>query len=83
MAYKYYWLSSAQTLEWIPWSEKILSVFFSAVSTLAPFLVHRTQKKTHVNELITESVNQSLLKEKNKLELNGSLKNSFKDSMIQ
>ena len=41
------------------------------------------KKKTHVNELITESVNQSLLKEKNKLELNGSLKNSFKDSMIQ
>ena len=34
MAYKYYWLSSAQTLEWIPWSEKILTVFFSAVSTL-------------------------------------------------
>ena len=33
-AYKYYWLSSAQTLEWIPWSEKILTVFFSAVSTL-------------------------------------------------
>ena len=86
-AYKYYWLSSAQTLEWIPWSEKILSVFFSAVSTLAPIIVSGTQnskkKKTHVNELITESVNQSLLKEKNKLELNGSLKNSFKDSMIQ
>lgn len=52
-------------------------------STYNSFWYTELKKKTHVNELITESVNQSLLKEKNKLELNGSLKNSFKDSMIQ
>ena len=57
-AYKYYWLSSAQTLESIPWREKILTVLFSAVSSLAPTIsgTQNSKKYMWMNWLLNQSI---------------------------